>query len=423
MNENKKALTSVGFTGDLSFSGYFSGHENDDELFDSGIKDFLNSNDYNVINFESPVTPCRITKKRRLVHRCGPEALQFVKRNIKNPVLSFANNHMMDYGYIGVIDSMDAANEAKIPFIGIGLNIDEACRYVILGDEVKVGVLAVEYKKYLIATKHYGGPLHESKKDYIKNAIQTLKTQVDYVVMVYHGGDEFMHAPMPFTRKQLKQYLRWGCDVVVAHHPHTVQGFEIVGQKAIFYSLGNFVFDTDYQRVMDDTEYGMLLKIDFGKDGFSFSGLPTFIDRQNNKVCTGEKLDYFTDISKENYRKFWSTEAYRQLDVKQRAKDLKELEQQKRFERTEAERVRVEQLQMAAEMKISAADKSDEEISDAADAAMVDPDEAEAEVKKKRTFRAVAKTVYKKVVVKRNENYKSFVRNIGRTRTKLFYKK
>lgn len=422
MSENNKNITSVGFTGDLSFSGYFMGCEGDDALLDSGIKDFLDGNDYNVVNFESPVTPCRITKKRRLAHRCGPEALKFVKRNIKNPVLSFANNHMMDYGYIGVIDSMDAANKEEIPFIGIGLNIDEACRYVILGDEVKVGVLAVEYKKYLIATKHYGGPVHESKKEYIKNAIKTLKSQVDYVVMVYHGGDEFLHAPMPFIRKQLKGYLDWGCDVVVAHHPHVVQGFEVLGQKAIFYSLGNFVFDTDYQRVQDDTEYGMLLKIEFGKDGFSFSGLPTFIDRENKKVLTGEDLRYFTDIGKLDYKKFWSTEAYRQLDVKQRAKDLKESEQQARLEKTEAERVRVEQLQMAAELKVSAADRSDEEMSDAADAAMTDPDEAEVQ-KKKTTFRGAMKQTYKKVIVKRQENYRSFVRNVGRTRAKILYKK
>ena len=66
--------------------------------------------------------------------------------------------------------------------------------------------------------------------------------------MVYHGGDEFFHVPMPYIRKQLKGYLDWGCDIVVAHHPHVVQGYEMLGKKAIFYSLGNFIFDTDYQR-------------------------------------------------------------------------------------------------------------------------------------------------------------------------------
>ena len=75
----------IGFTGDLSFSGYFKGCENDDYLIDDRIKEFLSGNDYNVINFESPVTPCRITKKKRLAHRCGEDALDFVQRNIKTP--------------------------------------------------------------------------------------------------------------------------------------------------------------------------------------------------------------------------------------------------------------------------------------------------------------------------------------------------
>ena len=417
---NEKKMTSVGFTGDLSFSGYFSGCENDDTLLDDGIRAFLAGNDYNIVNFESPVTPCRITKKRRLAHRCGIDALGFVKRNIKNPVLSFANNHMMDYGYIGVIDTMDAADAMELPFVGIGLNVHDACRYVILGDEVKVGILAVEYKKYLIATELYGGPLHESKKDYIKQAIEALRPQVDYVVMVYHGGEEFLHTPMPFTRKQLKAYLDWGCDVVVAHHPHTVQGFEVVGQKAIFYSLGNFIFDTDYQRIMDDTDKGLLLRIEFAKDGFNFSGLPTFIDRENKKVTVGNDLRFFTDIKTENYKKFWSTEALRQLDIKQRAKLLKEKEQSERIEKTESERVRVEQLQMAAELKAAAPDKSDEEISDTAETAPTDTDE---EAKSRASFKKIAKTVYKKVIVKRQENYRSLVRNYGRAKAKIFYRR
>lgn len=90
--------TTIGFSGDLSFSGYFADSYTDNGLLDDGIKAFLCGNDYNVINYESPVTPCRVTKKRRLAHRSAPEALDFVKNNIPNPVLSFANNHMMDYG-------------------------------------------------------------------------------------------------------------------------------------------------------------------------------------------------------------------------------------------------------------------------------------------------------------------------------------
>ena len=75
MNTDNNASLTIGFTGDLAFSGYFADCCGDDTLLGDGIKSFLGANDYNVINFESPVTPCRITKKKRLAHRSSPEAL------------------------------------------------------------------------------------------------------------------------------------------------------------------------------------------------------------------------------------------------------------------------------------------------------------------------------------------------------------
>ena len=411
---------SIGFTGDLSFSGYFSGCQNDDSVLSGEIKEFLNSNDYNVINFESPVTPCRITKKKRLAHRCGGDALDFVKRNIRNPVLSFANNHMMDFGYIGVVDTIDACKERNIPYVGIGLNVEEACRSVIIGNEIKVGVLAIEYKKYLIAGQRNGGPLHESKTDYIKAEIKRLKRNVDYTVVVYHGGDEFLHAPMPYIRRQLKQYTKWGADVVVAHHPHVVQGFEYFGKKPVFYSLGNFIFDTDYQRVQKDTENGMLLRLVFSDKCISFESLPTHIDRETHKVSAGRDSRFFKEITK-GYDKLWSREAARKKDTKERAAKLKEEELAERTERTETERVRIEALQAAAEIKEAMYDKSDSELTEEGVEAAADTDIVE-EQEKKKTVHSMAKAFYKRFVVKRQDNARAIVIRYGRLKAKTIYR-
>lgn len=45
--------------------------------------------------------------------------------------------------------------------------------------------------------------------------------------------------------------------------------------KAIFYSLGNFIFDTDYQRVHRYTDTSVLLKLSFTEDSFSFEAIGT----------------------------------------------------------------------------------------------------------------------------------------------------
>lgn len=423
--------TTIGFSGDLSFSGYFADSYTDNGLLDDGIKAFLCGNDYNVINYESPVTPCRVTKKRRLAHRSAPEALNFVKNNIPNPVLSFANNHMMDYGPIGVVDTMDSCKQRGIDYIGIGLNVTEASRYVVLGDEVKVGVLAVEYKKHLIATELNGGPLHESSTDVIKGRLKQLKACTDYVVVVYHGGEEFLHTPMPYTRRQLKEYLAWGADVVVAHHPHVVQGFEPVGKnKMIFYSLGNFVFDTNYQRVQDDTDNGMLLRLSFGKNGFTYEALPTHIDRENKRVSVGSEMCWFKDIRK-GYDRAWSGEAYRRSNVKERAKQLREKELAEAAEYYEAERMRLEEIQAKADA-IQAHIDIHEAMMDALEAELAEQDANEAPVEeeekpeeasaKKKSFYSSVRAFYKKHITRRKQNHKENVIKFGSLKKKTIYR-
>lgn len=411
--KNLKEKITIGFTGDLSFSGYFKGCDKDNSLLDCKIKDFISSNDYDVINFESPITPCRITKKRRLAHRCAPETLEFIESNFKKPILSFANNHMMDYGRIGMVDSVASADAWNIPYIGAGLNIEEACRYVILGEDVKIGIIGVQYKKYKIATEKKAGPFHESKKELIKSKIGELKGKVDYVVVVYHGGDEFLHAPMPYIRKQLRKYLKWGCDIVVAHHPHVVQGYEYFGNKVIFYSLGNFIFDTPYQRMQADTDKGIIIKINFYKDRFDFESLPTVIDRENHKIKVRGDDKYFADISKVGYSRLWCTEAYRKSIIKENAQVLKEREIFERERKADEDELRVRELRLAAELRKNPDFEFDYEEEDNGDVAVES---------KNRNLNKTLKMFYKKHIRGFQKNYRSFVVKTGQWRAQLFYR-
>lgn len=423
---------SIGFTGDLSFSGYFKGCHTDNELFDRDIRGFLDSNDYNVINFESPITPCRMTKKKRLAHRCQPDVLQFVHNNIKGPILSLANNHMMDFDRIGMIDTVESVERENLPFVGAGRNVEEACKYIIVGDEVKVGILALQYKKYKIAGRKYAGPLHESKTEIIREKIAELKQQTDYVVLVYHGGDEFLYAPMPYIRKLLKKYLDWGVDVVVAHHPHVVQGYEFFGKKAIFYSLGNFIFDTDYQRAQEGTDKGLLLKLSFDSQGFTFDSLSTQINREDKKIQASSRDIHFRNLNEFRYSELWCTEAFRKTEIKERARLLKEQEIAEREEQKEKEQVRVEQLMMEARLRAAAAEMKENDEESYLEQVQEDDSQENANqedmagdeesAKTKISFRKRLKKIYRKVIVKRQDNYRSAVIKMGQIRAKLFYR-
>ncbi len=311
----------IGFTGDMAFSEYTKEKYKTPKFVDKKIYDFLNKCDYNIINFESPVTDSLKTDKASLSHKSKADALNYVKDNFKNPILNLANNHMMDFGRKGLIDTLNNLDERKIKGIGAGKNIDEATQYIILGDDIKVGIVAFQYKNNLIATKNEAGTAHDRHKKTIKNKIKELKKIADWVVVVYHGGDEFINVPMPYTRRKLKKILKWGANIVVAHHPHTVQGYEKVGNKMIFYSLGNFIFDTDYQRAQRGTEYGELIRINFTKDSYTFDNLNLYCDRKKDKLVVEKSCEYFQNINV-GYGRKWKQEAKRFKQIKANKKEL-----------------------------------------------------------------------------------------------------
>lgn len=176
-----------------------------------------------------------------------------------------------------------------------------------------------------MCTRYHGGPLHESSKEEIKKLIYDLKESCDYVVAVYHGGDEFIETPLPYTRRYLKKILKLGVDVIVAHHPHVVQGYECVGKKMIFYSLGNFLFDTDYQRIQECTDEGVLLRLIFTKENIQYEILPTRIERSTGKIICEAQNSHFKDIKEINYFQEWCKSCHHMQTIKLRKQQLHQL--------------------------------------------------------------------------------------------------
>ena len=93
--------------------------------------------------------------------------------------------------------------------------------------------------------------------------------------------------------------------MIVGHHPHVVQNWEQVGDKLIFYSLGNFVFDTDYQRKQKYSEYGVLVKLHFTETAVTWEHRATKVDRENNRIVSCAPPAIFTGIDSKQYRLLW----------------------------------------------------------------------------------------------------------------------
>jgi len=298
-------MTSIAFTGDIAFSKYFAkGHEKPD-LFDREITDFLCSADHVVANIEAPVTAGDIQSERKLNHVNPPEAVDKLLE-INARIWTLANNHVMDCKEVGLKDTLEIAQRNNIRTFGAGFNKEEAARVLELPESGGIGMFSVTYyRDFLKAEENKPGCVTVDDEETIRENIRKIKEKNRWCVLIIHGGEEFSNLPLPFIRRMFLRYLDMGADVIVGHHPHVVQNWEQVGDKLIFYSLGNFVFDTDYQRKQKYSEYGVLVKLHFTEDAVTWEHLGTRVDREKNRIAVSQPPAIFTGIDDQQYRLLW----------------------------------------------------------------------------------------------------------------------
>lgn len=305
MMKQEKSTSSIVFTGDIGFDRYMSGKWNDPELLSGDILAFMKSADHVVANIEGPVIsqPENTVNSgaAQLLHSISPDAVKILK-NDGIDVWNINNNHIMDAGQDGLRSTLKVAEENGIKTIGAGMDIFQAKEPLILRQAGGIGVFSVGYQRACRpASEEKGGCFSWSELELIRQTIQNIKKECRWCVVVAHAGEEFTALPSPYTRERYLKYLEMGADIVVAHHPHVPMNYETVKDKVIFYSLGNFIFDTDYQRSQNNTDIGVLVKINFSEDSFSFEPFGIKINREAERVEKSELPKIFEDVQPEEY--------------------------------------------------------------------------------------------------------------------------
>jgi len=300
-----KKETSFVFTGDIGFDKYMDGKWEDPELLSGDILEFLHSSDHVVINVEGPVADFQNNTEtegaKQLLHTMNPAATKVFEK-MHADIWNICNNHIMDAGEAGMASTLEYAKINNVQTIGAGMNIHQAQKPVIIKDAGGIGLFGVGYQRACRAAgEDKAGCYSWSDLDSIRNTISQIKKTCRWCVVVAHAGEEFTPLPSPYTRERYLKYLEMGADIVVAHHPHVPMNYETVGDKIIFYSLGNFIFDTDYQRTQVNTEFGLLVKINFTETDFSFEPFGLEILRDKERVVKAELPRIFVDVCEEEY--------------------------------------------------------------------------------------------------------------------------
>lgn len=164
-----------------------------------------------------------------------------------NIILNLSNNHTMDIP-TGVSQSISLSKKYKIPTVGGGHNLKEACEaYIFIEDNVEIAIISAGWDIIGCKSATYSSegvaPLDSTR------LLQQVKDENEKgrkVVVYLHWDYELEIYPQPTHRYLAKQLIDHGADIIVGCHSHCLQGFEKYKNKYIFYGLGNSVFDEDY---------------------------------------------------------------------------------------------------------------------------------------------------------------------------------
>lgn len=262
------------------------------------LKQLIQSCDLKIVNFEVPLKPDVVLPpqcyERFWQHDDAPVFLKGLGFNL----FSLANNHTFDWGDEGFRKTKSILGDLSF---GAG-TFDEAYKVRICEIEgVKIGFLALTYAAY---TGVFDDVLHHEGQGCafindlrVNHDIIEAKKDVDYLFVLPHDGIEYIDVPLPETIARYRDFIDYGADGVIASHPHCPQGWEEYKGKPIFYSLGNFFFnskeDTLYRAWNRPHWYeGMCVQIDILDKHISYTIINTRnIDNISLVIDDGRERD------------------------------------------------------------------------------------------------------------------------------------
>ena len=288
-------------------------------IFQRIISIFSEAADLNMINLETSLTDEGYPHPtKEVVYRSAP----YTVNGLTFAGIDYAalgNNHTMDYMEPGMAETFRVLDTTRIQFSGSGFDDYWATHPAFLTVHgIRVGVLSycnrdgredflppfleAGYNKFGFAM------FDEATLD---ATIPALDSLCDLIVVQVHAGTEYDISPMMLASlppqassmpkdefihydeiasdssdRILKQHaIDLGADLVLCHHPHVIQAFEVYQGKLIVHSFGNFAFDQTYW----ETYLSMILYSRARLSGFdNFTFRPVYIDDYVPTPASGE---------------------------------------------------------------------------------------------------------------------------------------
>ena len=270
----KEGVISFGFAGDILFDDEYAMMANllrRGVSIENGISEPLLAQMHDVdimmvnneFSYTNRGTP---TEGKTYTFRADTSTVSYLN-DMGVDIVSLANNHVYDFGETGLLDTLDTLEQAEMPYVGAGRNLEEAAApvYFISGD-VKVAMVSATQIERLDNpdTKEAGenspGVFRCWNPEKLYEVVAAAEENSDFVIVYIHWGTENVTEPDWAQLAQAEGLAQAGADLIIGDHPHCLQGIQYYGDVPVFYSLGNFWFNS---KTLDT---GMV-KADISKDG------------------------------------------------------------------------------------------------------------------------------------------------------------
>jgi len=238
----------INIVGDMQFSGKVA------EVLDKNGYDYafaklggmFKEDDLTIGNLETPITLGGTgAVNKTFVYKSSPKALAAMVAAGFDAV-NLANNHILDQGVEGLVDTLTYLKEYGIEHVGAGMNQDEAYAPVYMERKgMKIALLGFSRVVPETSWKAEGnraGVAEAYSSVAAVKAIKEARKHADLVIVVAHWGEERVSTPNSDQTRLAHEFVDAGADLIIGGHPHVLQGVELYKGKWIAYSTGNFIF-------------------------------------------------------------------------------------------------------------------------------------------------------------------------------------
>ena len=224
----------------------------DFSTFFTQIKSYISNADIAIGNLETTFAGGNKAYSGYPTFNSPPQLAKDVQ-NLGIDVLTTSNNHSMDSGYNGLINTIDTLDNLGISHTGT-FKSEEDKNKILIKD---VNGIKIAFLSYTYGTNGISIPkgkeycINLINKDLIKKQLESAKAQnPDVICVSMHWGIEYKLQPNT-EQKDLADYLfENGADIILGSHPHVLEPMEkrtvtlSDGTKKdgfVIYSLGNFI--------------------------------------------------------------------------------------------------------------------------------------------------------------------------------------